>query len=153
MLTYEFRFNEILYDFLRQAEERHPRLRARWTTTSSATGAGDLVKLDILVNGVPVDALSLICHRTKAEARGRRFRSSSAARSPAPPVRDGPPGRDRQQDHRPRDDQALPQGRDGQMLRRRRDPQAEAAGEAEGGEEEDARPRHGHGRYPGGRVH
>jgi GTP-binding protein LepA len=34
---------------------------------------GDLVKMDILVNGVPVDALSLICHRNAAERRGRKM--------------------------------------------------------------------------------
>jgi GTP-binding protein LepA len=33
----------------------------------------DLVKIDILVNKTPVDALSLIVHRTKAESRGRRL--------------------------------------------------------------------------------
>jgi GTP-binding protein LepA len=33
--------------------------------------ASDLVKLDILVNGEPVDAFSSICHRTKAEGKGR----------------------------------------------------------------------------------
>ncbi|HSV26569.1 MAG TPA: translation elongation factor 4 [Sedimentisphaerales bacterium] len=34
---------------------------------------GDLVKIDILVNKVPVDALSLIVHRSNAEQRGRRL--------------------------------------------------------------------------------
>ena len=35
--------------------------------------ASDLVKIDILVNKVAVDALTLIVHRSKAEARGRRL--------------------------------------------------------------------------------
>jgi GTP-binding protein LepA len=35
--------------------------------------AGDLVKLDILVNGDPVDALSLIVHREKAQTRGNEL--------------------------------------------------------------------------------
>ncbi len=33
--------------------------------------AGDLVKMQILVNGEPVDALSVIVHRDRAQARGR----------------------------------------------------------------------------------
>ena len=35
--------------------------------------ADDLVKLDILVNNQVVDALAIIVHRSKAEARGRRL--------------------------------------------------------------------------------
>ena len=34
---------------------------------------GNLVRIDFLVNGTPVDALGLIVHRTKAEKRGRRL--------------------------------------------------------------------------------
>ena len=35
--------------------------------------ASDLVKVDILVNKRPVDALSIICHRSESERRGRRI--------------------------------------------------------------------------------
>jgi GTP-binding protein LepA len=72
LLTYEFPFNEILYDFYDKLKSM---TRGYGTMDYHVIGyrASDLVKLDILINTVPVDALSLICHRTKAEARGRRF--------------------------------------------------------------------------------
>ncbi|MGD8454524.1 MAG: translation elongation factor 4 [Phycisphaerae bacterium] len=72
MLTYAFPFNEILYDFYDKLKSV---TRGYGTMDYHVTGyrASDLVKLDILVNTTAVDALSLICHRTKAENRGRRF--------------------------------------------------------------------------------
>ncbi len=72
LLTYEFPFNEILYDFYDKLKSI---TRGYGTMDYHVVGyrPSDLVKLDILINTKAVDALSLICHRTKAEHRGRRF--------------------------------------------------------------------------------
>ena len=75
----------------------------------------------------------------------------AARADPAAHVPDPGPGGDRRQDHRARDDPRAAQGRHRQMLRRRRHPQAQAAGEAEGRQEEDAPVRQG--RDPAGGVH
>jgi len=72
MLTYQFPFNEILYDFYDKLKSM---TRGYGTMDYHIVGyrPGDLVKMDILVNGVAVDALSVICHRSMAERRGRRM--------------------------------------------------------------------------------
>jgi len=72
MLTYEFPFAEILYDFYDKLKSI---TRGYGTMDYHVIGfrPDDLVKLDILVNTQRVDALSLICHRSTAERRGRRF--------------------------------------------------------------------------------
>ena len=70
MLTYEMPLCEIIYDF-------YDRLKTcthgYGTADYELTGyrAGDMVKLDILVNGLPVDALSVIVHRDRSQRRGR----------------------------------------------------------------------------------
>ena len=69
-LVYEVPFGEILYDF-------HDRLKSLSRGYASMDyeqigyKPGDLVKVNILVNGEPVDALAFIAHRDKAQAIGR----------------------------------------------------------------------------------
>ena len=57
-VTYEMPLAEVVLRLLRQAEERLARLRLASTTSCIGYAEADLVKLDILVNGEPVDALS-----------------------------------------------------------------------------------------------
>ena len=103
----------------------------------------DVVKVEILINQEPVDALAYLVHRDKARARALHYCEQLAEAIPAPPVQDPHPGRDRRQDHRPLDDPGLPQGRDGQVLRRRRVAQEEASRKAEEGQGQDEAGRSG----------
>lgn len=72
MLTFEFPLGEIIYDYYDKLKSC---TKGYGTADYEVTGfrVDDLVKLDILVNAVPVDALSVIVHRDKAAVRGRRL--------------------------------------------------------------------------------
>jgi len=71
-LIYEMPLNEIIYDFF-DALKSKTRGYASLDYEIKGYQRSDLVRLDILINGDACDALSLIVHREKAYARGRRM--------------------------------------------------------------------------------
>ena len=70
MVKYELPLNEVVFDFydrLKSVSKGYASFDYHLTDYKPA----DLVKMQILVNGEPVDALSMLVHRTRAEGRGR----------------------------------------------------------------------------------
>ena len=70
MLVYELPLNEVVFDFYDRLKSIS-RGYASFDYHIKGYEAGDLVKMSILVNAEPVDALSIIVHRARAESRGR----------------------------------------------------------------------------------
>jgi GTP-binding protein LepA len=70
MVMYDLPLNEVVFDFydrLKSVSKGYASFDYHLTDYKPA----DLVKMQILVNGEPVDALSMLVHRTRAESRGR----------------------------------------------------------------------------------
>jgi GTP-binding protein LepA len=72
VLEYEIPLGEIIHDFYDQLKSRSKGY-ASMDYEMIGFREGDLAKLDVLVAGEPVDALSLITHRSKAQVQGRKL--------------------------------------------------------------------------------
>ena len=72
MVVYNIPLNEIVFDFY----DRLKSITSGYASFDYELGAyrqSDLVKVQILINEEPVDALAFLCHRSEAESRGRQI--------------------------------------------------------------------------------
>jgi GTP-binding protein LepA len=152
MLTYELPLNEIVLDF-------YDRLKSisRGYASLDYQLAGEwespMVKMDILVSGEPVDALSIIVHRDFAYERGKLLVSKMRELIPRQQFEVAIQAAIGSKIISRETVAALQEERAGQVLWRRYLPQAQAAGEAERRQEADEADRqsgYSTGGFPGG---
>ena len=72
MAVYDLPLNEVVFDFYDRLKSISKGY-ASFDYALTDYRVGDLVKMSILVNSEPVDALSMLVHRTRAEGRGRQM--------------------------------------------------------------------------------
>jgi len=147
MITYHIPLNEIIFDYfdrLKSATRGYASLDYELADYKESK----LVKVDILLNGDPVDALSTIVHKDRAASRGRQLAAKlkeiipqqmfeipiQAAIGSKVIARENVGARGRE-GQRGRDRPPPPQGCPREMLRRRYLAQAQAAREAKGRQE------------------
>ena len=127
LLEYEVPLAEILVDFY---DELKSRTQGYASLDYHVVGyqPARLLKLDIMVNGEAIDALSTIIHAERAQKHGRELAERAAQTDPTADVRCACASIGRRQDHRPGDGAGDAQERARQVLRRRCFPQAQAVG-------------------------
>ena len=116
-MRYTLPMGEIVFDFFDQLKSR-TKGYASLDYERSGEQAADLVKVDILLQGEPVDAFSAIVHRDAAYSYGVMLAGQAQGADPEAAVRGADPGRDRRPGDRAREHPRAPQGRARQVLRR-----------------------------------